>query len=78
MRVQTASSHSLSKLWGDIQTFVAVLRIILQRPAVYPLGWQAERRRIAGEIRAPSQTATLSVATLFLTHNQRADVRAIR
>ena len=25
----TASSHSLSKLWGDIQRFVAVLRIIL-------------------------------------------------
>ena len=46
-KITTVSSHSLSKLWGDIQTFVAVLRIILQRPAVYPLGWQAQRRRIA-------------------------------
>ena len=72
MSVQTASNHSLSKLWGDTQIFVAVLKIIRQRPAVYPLGWQAPRRRItAGEGNAGKNTVDDAIGIGFLEDSSR-------
>ena len=66
-KITTVSSHSLTKGWGDVETFVAVLRIILQRPAVYPLGWQAPRRRItAGDGNAGKNTVDDAIGIGFL------------